>query len=152
MAVHHAFPYLRLSDAAGAIDWYCDVFGATERFRLVEPETGRVGHAELTLGASVLLLSDEFSEYGVRGPETVGDTTVAIHLLVDDADALCARAVERGAELLREPTDQFYGERSAQIRDPFGHEWNIGHAIEEVEPAEMQRRWNAMVEDPDQEG
>jgi uncharacterized glyoxalase superfamily protein PhnB len=143
MAIHELFAYLRLRDAPGAIDFYRRAFGATEKFRLVEPG-GRVGHAELDFGGTTLMISDEFPELGIRGPEALGGTTLSLHLHVDDADALIRRAVEAGAELVRPPADQFYGERSGTVRDPFGHEWNIGHEIEKVTPAEMQRRYDAM--------
>lgn len=145
MAIHEAFPYLRVGKAAAAIEFYVRVFGAKEKFRLVEP-SGRVGHAELELGPCTLMLSDEFPEFGIRGPGALGGTAVGIHLHVDDADACIRRAVEAGAELLRAPQDHFYGERSGSVRDPFGHEWLIGHSIEEVTPAEMQRRYTKMFE------
>jgi PhnB protein len=143
MAVHECFPYLRVSDGVAAIQWYTDVFGARERFRLVDPGDGRVGHAELELGpGAVVMVSAAYPEMGILAP--TGNTGCALHLHVDDADAVIARAVSAGATLLRPASDQFYGERSGSVRDPFGHEWSIGHSIEEVEPAEMQRRWDAM--------
>lgn len=143
MAVHECFPYLRVSDGAAAIRWYTEVFGATERFRLVDPGDGRVGHAELELGPGIcVMVSAAYPELGILAP--TGNTGCSIHLHVDDADAVIARAVAAGATLLRAPTDQFYGERGGAVRDPFGHEWMVGHSIEEVEPAEMQRRWDAM--------
>jgi uncharacterized glyoxalase superfamily protein PhnB len=144
MVIHEAFPYLRVAKAAAAIEFYVRVFGAKEKFRLVEP-SGRVGHAELELGPFTVMLSDEFPEYGIRGPGAASGTTVSIHLHVDDADAMIQRAVEAGAELLRAPQDAFYGERSGSVRDPFGHEWQIGHSIEEVTPEEMQRRYTEML-------
>lgn len=143
MAIHEVFPYLRVKGAADAIAFYEEAFGAKERFRLVEP-SGRVGHAELALGGITVMVSEEFPELGIRGPQTIGATSVAIHLHVDDADAWIRRAVELGADLVREPKDHFYGERSGTVRDPFGHEWIIGHAIEEVSPEEMQRRYTKM--------
>jgi uncharacterized glyoxalase superfamily protein PhnB len=144
MAIHEMFAYLRMKDAAKAIDFYQRAFGATEKFRLCEP-SGRVGHAELDFGGTTLMLSDEFPEYGIRGPESLGGTTLTIHLHVDDADALIRRAVAAGATVVRPATDQFYGERSGTVRDPFGHEWNIGHEIEKLSAAEMQRRYDAML-------
>lgn len=143
MKVHDLYAYLRLKDAPKAIDFYVKAFGATEKFRLVEPG-GRVGHAELDFGGTTLMIADEFPESDILGPETLGGTSVSIHLHVDDADAFVERAVAAGAELLRPPTDQFYGERSATVRDPFGHEWLIGHEIERVSPEEMQRRYDAL--------
>lgn len=144
MPIHELFAYLRTKDAAKAIDFYARAFGAREKFRLVEPGSGRVGHAELELGGATLMLADEFPEHEIRGPQSIGGTSVAIHLHVDDADAVVERAVAAGAELVRPPTDQFYGERSATLRDPFGHEWLVGHEIEKVSPAEMQRRYDAL--------
>ena len=143
VGIHEAFPYLRLRRASEAIDFYKRAFGATELFRLTEP-SGRVGHAELKLGPYTVMLSDEFPEYGIGGPETIGGTSFQIHLHVDNADSVIARAVEAGATLVTKTADHFYGERSGRIRDPFGHEWSIGHEIEKVEPAEMQRRYDAM--------
>jgi uncharacterized glyoxalase superfamily protein PhnB len=142
--IHELFAYLRVSDAARAIDYYQTAFGAREKFRLVEPG-GRIGHAELAFGDATLMLSDEYPEYGIVGPKTVGGTTMCVHLHVEDADAMLARAVEAGGELVRKAEDHFYGERSGTVRDPFGHEWNIGHSIEEVAPEEMQRRYTAMM-------
>jgi PhnB protein len=142
--VHEMFPYLRVHDAAKALDFYKTAFGVTEKFRLVEP-SGRIGHAELDFGIATLMLSDEYPEYGIRGPRSIGGTSVSIHLHVDDADAALARMVEAGAELIRPASDAFYGERSGTARDPFGHEWNLGHSIEEVTPAEMQRRYDELM-------
>jgi len=137
------FPYLRVKNSAAAIAFYVDVFGAVEKFRLVEP-SGRVGHAELSLGGGILMICDEFPEYGLFAPSEAGRAPLSIHLHVDNADATITRAVERGATLVRPPSDAFYGERSGTIRCPFGHEWMIGHEIEEVEPDEMQRRYTEM--------
>lgn len=138
------FAYLAVKDAAKAIDFYREAFGATEKFRLTDP-SGRIGHAELDFGAGTLMLADEFPEYGIRGPKSLGGTTVTIHLHVDNADAVVERAVKAGASLERPVADQFYGERSGCFIDPFGHRWNIGHSIEEVSPAEMQRRFTKMM-------
>lgn len=144
MAVHECFPYLRVNDGAAAIAFYVDVFNATVRLQLTDPTDGRVGHAELELGdGAVLMVSDAYPEMGILAP--TGNTGMAIHLHVDDCDALLKRAVAAGATLTQAASDQFFGERSGKFRDPFGHEWYVGHSIEEVEPAEMQRRWNAMV-------
>jgi uncharacterized glyoxalase superfamily protein PhnB len=140
MAIHELFAYLHVSDAAKAIEFYTKTFDVSEKLRLTEP-SGRIGHAELDFGGSTLMLSDEYPEYGIRGPKAIGATSVTLHIHVDDADAIIARAVAAGAELELEPQDQFYGERSGCIRDPFGHRWNIGHRIEDVTPEEMQRRY-----------
>lgn len=144
MIVHELFPYLHVTNANAAIEFYTRVFGAREKFRLTEPG-GRVGHAEIDFNGTTLMLSDEFPEYGVRGASTLGATPVTIHLHVDNADAVIERAVQAGATLETAPKDQFYGERSGCIRDPFGHRWSIGHRIEEVSPDEMQRRYAEIV-------
>jgi len=140
MAIHELFAYLHVRDAAAAIRFYVEAFGVTEKFRLTEP-SGRVGHAELQFGEYTLMLSDEYPEMGITGPKAGQPTSASLHLHVDDADALIARAVAAGAKLEMAPRDQFYGERSGVVRDPFGHRWNIGHSIEDVAPDEMQRRY-----------
>lgn len=144
MAIHEVFPYLRVRNAGAAIEFYRTAFGATEKFRLVEP-SGRVGHAELEFGGATVMVSDEYPEMNLAGPQSLGGTTFALHLHVDDADALIARAVDAGATLVRPAQDHFYGERSGTVRDPFGHEWMIGHEIEKVTPEEMQRRYDALM-------
>ena len=145
MAIHEVFTYLCADDAAAAIDFYIKAFGVRERFRLTEP-SGRVGHAELDFDGTIVMLSDEFPEIGIRGPKTLGATPVSIHLHVDNADAMIQRAMAAGATLERPPQDQFYGERSGVIRDPFGHRWMIGHSIAEVSPEEMQRRYTQLLQ------
>lgn len=142
--IKEVFPYLRVKGAAAAIEFYTLVFGAQETVRLFEP-SGRIGHAELSLGGMTLMLSDEFPEYGIVGPQSMGGTGTAIQLHVVNADAMAARAVAAGATMVREPTDQFYGERECTIRDPFGHEWILAHEIEKVSPEEIQRRLTAML-------
>jgi uncharacterized glyoxalase superfamily protein PhnB len=144
MKVHELFAYLHVSDAAAAIAFYAKAFGARETLRLTEPG-GRIGHAELDFDGATLMLADEYPEYGIRGPASVGGTTVTIHLHVDDADEVLRRAVEAGATLEREPQDQFYGERSGCVLDPFGHRWNIGHHVEDVAAEEMQKRYDALL-------
>ncbi|CAM5543213.1 VOC family protein [Rhodanobacter lindaniclasticus] len=143
--IHEVFPYLRVHDAAAALDYYQRALGATLRLRLDEAGSGRIGHAELELGPAVIMLSDEYPEYGILGPRSIGGTSVSIHLHVDDADAMLAQAVAAGGSLVRPAADAFYGERGGTVRDPFGHEWLIGHTIEEVSPAEMQRRYDELM-------
>ena len=143
--IKDVFPYLRVKGAPAAIDFYQQVFGASERFRLTEP-SGKIGHIELDLGNIMLMISEEYPEYGCLGPQAPGSTGMAIHLHVDNADELAARAVAAGATMVRELTDEFYGERSCTIRDPFGHEWMLGHEIEKVSYEEMQRRFTAMFQ------
>jgi len=145
MAIHELFPYLRVHDAAAAIDFYCALFGVKEKFRLTEP-SGRIGHAEIDFGnGATLMLSDAYPEYGMDSARAIGASPVAMHLHVDNADALIDRAVAAGATLVMAPQDHFYGERSGSFDDPFGHRWSIGHSIEDVTPEEMQRRYTAMM-------
>lgn len=142
--IHELFAYLCVNDANAAIDYYTKVFDATEKFRLTEP-SGRIGHAEIDFDGITLMLSEEYPEYDIRSPRAIGGTPVTIHLHVDNADTLIARAVNAGATLEMAPADQFYGERSGVVRDPFGHRWNIGHSIEALTPEEMQRRYSALM-------
>ena len=144
MSIHELFAYLHVADAARAIEFYTKAFGAREKFRLTEP-SGRIGHAELDFGGVTLMLADEFPEFNCRGPLSIGGTSITIHLHVDNADALIERAVAAGATLERAPKDEFYGERSGCVRDPFGHRWSIGHNIEDVAPEEMQRRYDELM-------
>lgn len=143
--IHEVYPYLRVKGAVGAVEFYTKVFGAKERFRLTDPG-GKIGHVELDLGNIVLMVSDEFPEYDCYGPEAPGKTGFLLHIHCDDCDELAARAIAAGAQMIRESADHFYGERSCTIRDPFGHDWMLGHEIEKVEPEEMQRRYDAMFE------
>ncbi|MCA9107434.1 MAG: VOC family protein [Planctomycetales bacterium] len=138
-------PYLRTRDARAAIEFYARAFGAEEEFRLTEP-SGRIGHAELRLGSATIMLSDEYPEYGIHAPRESIPTGSSIHLHVNDVDGLTEQAVAAGATLVMEPTDQFYGERSSKVLDPFGHEWLLGSHIETVSREEMQRRFNRMFE------
>jgi PhnB protein len=143
--IKEVFPYLRVRNAGAAIEFYTRAFGAREIFRLTEP-SGRIGHAELSLGGITLMVSEEYPEYGILGPQSVGGAGASLHLHVVNADALAERAVAAGATVLRPLADQFYGERSGTLLDPFGHEWMIGHEIEKVSTEEMQRRYTAMFE------
>lgn len=142
------FPYLRVRDAASAIEFYQRAFGATEAMRLTEP-VGRIGHAQLKFGTECVMVSDEYPEYGILGPQSVGGTGSAVHLHVEDVDAMTSSAVDAGAELLMNPQDQFYGERVSKVRDPFGHQWMLGTHIEDVAYDEMQRRFTAMFDSAD---
>jgi PhnB protein len=144
MNIHELFPYLRVKDAGQAIEFYKRAFGAVEKFRLTEP-SGRIGHCELLFGSTTLMLSEEYPEYGFLGPQSIGGTSISIHLHLDDADAAIERAVSAGATVIRPASDAFYGERSGTVRDPFGHEWMLGHSIEDVTPEEMQRRYDELM-------
>ncbi|HEV3000888.1 MAG TPA: VOC family protein [Solirubrobacteraceae bacterium] len=132
-------PYLHVDGASAAIDFYTRVLGATERMRMDAPG-GRIGHAELQIGDAIVMLADEFPDMGVRGPKSIGGTAVTIHAYVEDVDAVFARAIEAGATEVRAVEDQFYGDRSGQFEDPFGHRWNVSTHVEDVPPDEMERR------------
>jgi PhnB protein len=138
-------PYLQVDGASAAIDFYTQVLGATERARMPGDAPDRVGHAELQLGDSIIMLADEFPDLGFLGPKTIGGSPVTIHVYVEDVDAVFERARQAGARVLEEPTEQFYGDRSGQFEDPFGHRWNIASHVEDVTPEEMQRRMAEMA-------
>ena len=135
-------PYLIVKGAAQAIVFYREAFGAREVFRLKDP-AGKIGHAELEVGAAHLMLADEYPDFGALSPVTVGGTPVALHLYVADVDAVVARATEAGATVLRPLQDEFFGDRVALLVDPFGHKWHLATRKEDVSPAEMQRRMDA---------
>jgi len=132
-------PYLIVNGAAAAIDFYKSVLGATERMRMAGPD-GKLGHAELEIGDSVIMLADEHPEMNARGPKTVGGTPVFLHVYVEDADSVFERAVEAGAEPLQPVEDKFYGDRSGGFADPFGHHWNVATHVEDIPPDEMSKR------------
>ncbi len=132
-------PYLVVDGAAAAIDFYTSVLGATERMRMGGPG-GKVGHAELEIGDSVIMLADEHPEMDARGPKTVGGTPVSLHLYVEDADNIFKRAIEAGAEAVRPVEDKFYGDRSGSFDDPFGHHWHVATHVEDIPPDEMSKR------------
>jgi PhnB protein len=132
-------PYLIVDGAADAIAFYCDVLGATERGRMTGPD-GRVGHAELDLGDSVIMLADSFPEMSGPSPKTLGGTAVTIQAYVEDVDVVFANAVSKGAKETRPVEDRFYGDRSGQFEDPWGHRWNVATHVEDVPPDEMEDR------------
>jgi PhnB protein len=132
-------PYLVVDGAAAAIDFYTSVLGATERMRMAGPGD-RVGHAELQIGTGVIMLADEFPDMDVRGPKSIGGTPVTLHVYVEDADSVFDRAVEAGAKALRPMENRFYGDRSGQFEDPFGHRWDVSTHVEDVPPEEMAKR------------
>jgi PhnB protein len=137
-------PYIVVRGAAQAIDFYCRVFGAREDFRLTEPD-GKIGHAELLIGESRLMLAEEYPDFGALGPGAVGGTPVTLHLYVPDVDATVACAEEAGATVLGKVKLEFYGDRRGQLLDPFGHRWHIATQVETVSPEEMQTRWTQML-------
>ena len=138
--IREVFPYLCVRDAAAAIEFYTTVFGAEELLRLTDAG-GRIAHAELRLGPVVVMLVDEHPEYGIRSPLAFGGTGTTLHLHVNDVDALTARARDAGAVVLRAPADHRHGERQSRLRDPFGHEWLLGHELEAISPEEIKRRF-----------
>jgi PhnB protein len=132
-------PYLIVDGASAAIDFYTSVLGATERMRMPAPED-KVGHAELEIGDSVIMLADESPEMDARGPRTVGGTPVSLHVYVEDVDSVFERAVQAGAKALRPVEDRFYGDRSGGFEDPFGHRWDVATHVEDVPADEMEER------------
>jgi PhnB protein len=135
----HSTPYLTCKDAAQAIDFYKNAFGAAELIRMPMPD-GKIGHAEIKIADAIVMLSDEFPEYGAQSPATLGGTTVGIMIYVPDVDAFAERAVAAGAQLAEPVKDQFYGDRSCRLLDPSGHKWFFATHIEDVAPDEMKRR------------
>ncbi|MGH7357380.1 MAG: VOC family protein [Candidatus Rokuibacteriota bacterium] len=140
---HSVTPYLIVDGGGKAIDFYKRVFHAAERMRMPSPG-GKVGHAELTIGDTMIMLADEHPEMGARGPRAFGGAAVSLHLYVEDVDTTVAAAVAAGAKLLRPVEDKFYGDRSGTIEDPFGHHWHVSTHKEDVSPDEMARRAAAM--------
>jgi PhnB protein len=132
-------PYLIVDGAAAAIDFYRSVLGASERMRMPGPD-GRIGHAELELGNSLIMLADENPQMDIRGPSSIGGTPVSLHVYVEDSDATFERALKAGAKALRPVEDRFYGDRSGQFEDPFGHRWDVSTHVEDVAPQEMAER------------
>ncbi len=143
MLIHEVYPYLRVHNAAEAIDFYSRAFDAKEQFRLTDPN-GRIGHAEIKFGSATVMLADENPDGGIKGPRSLGGTTFSSHLHVGDVDQAYAQALGAGATVVRPLQNQFYGERSGTVRDPFGHEWLLGGHIETVTPEEMQRRYTVL--------
>jgi PhnB protein len=136
---HAVTPYLIVDGGAKAIDFYKHALGAVECLRMQDPG-GKVRHAEIEIGGSRIMLADEHPEIGALGPKTVGGSPVSLHLYVADVDAVVARAVAAGAILIRPVADQFYGDRTGGIADPFGHHWFIATHKEDLTPEELQRR------------
>ncbi|MFY9549902.1 MAG: VOC family protein [Thermoanaerobaculia bacterium] len=134
-----ATPYLCVHDGAGAIEFYKKAFGATERMRFGGP-AGKIGHAEIQIGKAILMLSDEFPEMGARSPKTIGGSPSAVLLYFEDVDSVARNAVAAGAKLVRPVENQFYGDRSGKLEDPYGHTWWIASHVEDVSPQEMEKR------------
>ena len=140
----HVTPYLRVRGAAAAIDFYHAAFGAEEQFRLTMPDGG-IAHAELDFGDARVMLSEEHAERGLPGPQSIGGTTVALTLYVADADAVFERAIAAGAKVRKALADQFYGDRTGQLEDPFGHVWAVQTRVKDMSPKKMQKRLDEMT-------
>ncbi len=141
---HTVTPYLIVAGASEALEFYAKAFGAKELMRIDAPG-GRIGHAEIRIGDSTIMLADEFLEMGARGPTSLGGTAVSILLYVDKVDELFDRAVAAGAKAIQAVRDQFYGDRSGMLEDPFGHVWTVATHIEDVTPEEINRRFSASM-------
>ena len=136
---HSVTPYLAVDDAAGAIEYYKKAFGAKERVRMDAPD-GKIGHAELEIGDSLVMLSDPFPDASTRPPSELDGTSASVFLYVKDVDAVVGKAVNAGATVTMEVADQFWGDRFGSIKDPFGHVWSIATHVEDVAPEEMAER------------
>jgi PhnB protein len=139
-----ATPYLIVNGAARAIEFYKKAFGATETMRMADP-SGKVMHAEVKIGTSPIMLADEFPEMGAKSPQAYGGSPVTIVLYVEDVDKVVNQAVTAGGKLIRPVTDQFYGDRTGGVEDPFGHSWYVATHIEDVSPQEMKKRSEEMM-------
>ena len=144
---HTLTPYLVIKGAARALEYYKKAFGATELMRMDGPG-GRIGHAEIKIGDSIVMLADEHPEMGARSPETIGGSPVGLCLYVTDVDARFKQAIAAGGKELRPVQDQFYGDRSGTLTDPFGHQWTIATHKEDVAPDELHKRMMAMMQKP----
>ena len=140
---HTATPYLIVNGGAKAIEFYKQAFGAKELMRMPGPE-GKIMHAEIQIGDSRIMLADEFPEMGARSPESIGGSPVFLHLYVEDADRMTTQAIAVGAKVIRPLEDQFYGDRSGTISDPFGHTWTLSTHKEDVSPEEIENRLKKM--------
>ena len=141
---HSVTPYLIVKGGAKAIEFYKKAFGATEIMRL-EGTGGSLGHAEIRIGNSPVMLADEYPEMGFRSPQTLGGAGVSLMVYVEQVDAVFQRAIATGAKELRAVQNQFYGDRSGTLQDPFGHVWTISTHVEDIPPEEMHRRSQEMV-------
>lgn len=143
---HTATPYLIVKGAAEAIDFYKKAFGAAELFRMEAPD-GKLGHAEIKVGDSPVMLADEHPEMSYVGPNSLGGTPVSILLYVEDVDALFEQAIAAGGEVMKPIQNQFYGDRSGTLKDPFGHVWTLATHVEDVELEELRRRFESFAKE-----
>jgi PhnB protein len=141
---YHITPYLAVDDATEAMEYYMKVFGAKERVRMDGPD-GKIGHAELEIGDSLVMLSDPFPQFATRSPKELGGTSVSVFMYVEDVDAVVKKAVDAGATITMEVADQFWGDRMGSLTDPFGHVWSIATHVEDIPPEEMAERAKAAM-------
>jgi PhnB protein len=141
---HSVTPYLICRGAAKALDFYKEAFGAVEVLRLPMPD-GSIAHAEFKIGDSIIMMGEENEAWGSKSPQALGGTPAGLMIYVTDCDAVFNKAVAAGATVAKPMTDQFYGDRSGTVIDPFGHQWTVGTHVEDVEPAELQKRMDAMM-------
>ena len=144
---HSVTPYLIIDGAAAAIDWYTRVFGAREHMRLAAPE-GKIGHAEIEIGTSRIMLADEAPEHMARAPASFGGSPISLHLYIEDVDAVMTRAAAAGGTIRAPVEDKFYGDRMGVLVAPFGHVWYVATHVEDVSEAEIARRLAAMTAAP----
>jgi PhnB protein len=142
---HTVTPYLYFKGAAKAIDFYKKAFGATERVRMPGPK-GEIMHAEIKIGDSIVMLSEENPQMDALSPQSIGGTPSVLHIYLPNVDAVVQNAVEAGAKLVRPVKDQFYGDRSGMLLDPFGHKWSVATHVEDVSPEEMRKRMAKMAQ------
>lgn len=142
---HTATPYLIIKNAAAAIEFYKKAFGAIEQMRLVQPD-GKIGHAEIKIGNSVIMLADEFPEMGAKSPEAFGGSPISILLYVENVDEMFQKSINAGAIVKQPLENKFYGDRMGTITDPFGHCWSIGTHIQDVSPEEIKQRMEKMYQ------
>jgi len=141
---HNVTPYLHVRGATAAIDFYKSVFGAAEVVRMAGPD-GKILHAELRIGDSIVMLADENPQMGIMSPQTIGGFSTGLHVYVENVDAVVQKMADTGAKVLRPIKNQFYGDRSASLLDPFGHMWSVATHIEDVSPEEMKKRMTAAM-------
>jgi PhnB protein len=141
---HTLTPYLAVDDAAQAIEYYKKAFGAKERARMEAPD-GKIAHAEIEIGDSLVMLSDPFPQATTRPPKELGGTSASVFMYVEDVDAVVKRAVDEGARMTMEVADQFWGDRFGSIQDPFGHSWSIATHVEDLTPEEISERGKAAM-------
>jgi PhnB protein len=143
---HSITPYLYIKGAGDALAFYKKAFGAVELFRIAGPD-GKVGHAEIKIGDSIVMLADEFPEMGARGPKTLGGTAGSLLIYLENVDARFQQAIDAGAKATRPVQNQFYGDRSGTLEDPFGHVWTLATHIEDIPPDEMGKRAEAWMKE-----